>query len=220
MSLLALPACGPSIAEPNDADDPRVPDGGTPSNVESSCRAFYEASLVCYMDAGDSYGSSGGYGSSGAYGSTGSYDPGDIADYYCSMLAQYGEEYGEACLGAMEEVFACIASLDCETLLQAESFSAEPCTAVYRDANRRCPELFTACTSYGSGTGCNLEASGCLDGSSYALKCSQAGTTRSCICEKDEQEVRTITLRGAQDCYGSEFGEEAAAACGFPEGTF
>lgn len=203
-------------------DDPREPDGGDPEKIESSCRAAYTSILACYEELG--YGSSG-----GAYGSSGSYDPGDYIDEFCNNVEEYAAEYGPGCPGAFEEVFACLASLDCDeiTTWQTESDSVAPesCRAVFIDANERCPESFSPCgggaTSGGGPEGhCESSSSGCLDGNSYAFRCSPAGATQSCECERNGEVVQTVTLPGDLGCGSQEQSQEIVDACGFPPGTF
>ncbi len=215
LSLLALPACGPSVAE---VDDPREPDGGEPEKIESSCKAAYSTIYACYEELG--YGSSGGY-----YESSGSYDPGEYIDEFCNNAEEYAGTYGPGCVGAFEEVFACLASLDCSTIAawqEGEAFAPEPCEAVFLDANERCPESFPRCGSQGisSGGGCELSASSCADGSIYAVRCSEPGATQSCDCEVDGAIVQTVTLPGDLDCGSAEFSDELNDACGFPAGVF
>lgn len=217
LSLLALPACGPSVSP--EGDDPRVPDGGDPKKIESSCKAAYQSMLACYDELG--YGSSG-----GAYGSSGSYDPSEYIDEFCGNADEYASEYGPGCAGAYEEVFACIASLDCNAIVDwqedPDGFAPEPCRAVFVDANERCPESFPQCGGQGIsfGSGCELTASGCLDGNTYAVRCTEPGATQSCECERNGETVQTVTLPGELECGSQELSDEVADACGFPPGVF
>ena len=218
LSLLALPACGPSV--PPAADDPRVPDGGEPEKIESSCKASYQAMVSCYEELG--YGSSGsGYGES-----SGAYDPGVYIEAACAELEEYAAMYGPGCAGAYEEVFACLASLDCSTMLDWQSdedaFVPEPCEAVYRDASERCPEGFPQCgvQELSFGSGCEVTASSCLDGNTYGFRCSEPGVTQSCECEVNGEAQQTVMVGGGLDCGTEELFDEVADACGFPAGVF
>ncbi|MGH1342994.1 MAG: hypothetical protein ACRBN8_15635 [Nannocystales bacterium] len=218
LSLLALPACGPSVA---DVDDPRKPDGGEPENIESSCKAAYAASYACYDDLG--YGSSGG--GYGGYGSSGSYDPSEYIDEICESFGQYADAYGPGCAGAFEEVFACLASLDCSVLLarqESEASVPDPCQAVFLDANARCPDGIPLCgeRTISFAAACEVSASLCADGHSYSARCSEPGATQSCECDRNGEVVQTVTLPGELACGTPELFDELSDACGFPPGVF
>lgn len=218
ISLLALPACGPSVGV-GDGDDPREPDGGEPEKIGSSCNAAYTAIYACYEELG--YGSSG-----GGYESSGSYEPGAYIEDACNQAGADAASYGPACTGAFEEVFACIASLDCNAIAewQDDSFDFAPaaCEAVFRDASQRCPEGFPQCGTRGfsSGPRCEESASSCLDGNSYAFRCSEPGATQSCECERNGEVLQTVTLPGDLACGTQELYDELTDACGFPPGVF
>jgi len=201
-----------------DVDDPREPDGGDPEKILSSCTAAYSAMLSCYEEVGD--GSSG-----GGYESSGSYDPGEYIDELCGSTEEYVEMYGPGCAGAFEEVFACLASLDCTTILgwqESDAFAPEPCQAVFVDANERCPESFRRCASQGVsfGGGCEVTASSCLEGETYGVRCSEPGATQTCECERNGEVEQTVTVAGDLECGTSELSDELTAACGFPPGVF
>lgn len=188
--------------------------------MESSCRAAYTSFFACYEELG--YSSSG-----GAYASSGSYDPGEYIDEFCNNIEEYAGEYGPGCVGAFEEVFACLASLDCDAIVtwqNSEMSAPEPCRAVYLDASDRCPESFSPCGSMsvgGSGSGdCEGSVSGCLDGDTYGFRCSTAGVTQTCDCERNGEIVQIVTLAGDLSCGSQEQSDELVDACGFPPGVF
>ena len=216
ISLLVLPACRPSVEE---GDDPRKPDGGEPDKIESSCRAAYSALYGCYEELG--YASSG-----GASGSSGSYDRSEYVDEVCANVDEYAGADGPACAGAYEEVFACLASLDCNAISQwqgdDDSFAPEPCQAVFLDASERCPEGFGTCATYtsSSGPGCDQSAASCLDGNTYRVRCSEPGATQSCECERNGEVFQTVTVAGDLECGSEELFDELNDACGFPPGVF
>lgn len=216
-SLLALPACGSTGSGGGSLWDL---DGDSSEKIESSCLAAQELTYACYEPLG--YGSSG-----GAYGSSGSYGTDDYVEAYCAEVQRYAEAYGPGCVGAFEEVFACLASLDCATVLHwqddLDAYAPEPCRGVFRDANARCPEAFPQCTYRGyssSGSGCGRTASGCVDGTTYGAQCSESGATRSCECERNGGVQRTVTVGGDLECSSQELSDELADACGFPPGVF
>jgi hypothetical protein len=204
LSLLAVPACGPQV----DGDDPTVPDGGDPEKLGSSCRSYYGRFFACYE---------------AHY--TEDYDVDGMAERYCQEIETELLNYGPGCLAAYEEVFACLASLDCEELLggdEAESRVAQPCVDVYIDASGRCPELLSLCGVVGVGFGdemsgsCSLELAGCLDGKDYAVRCSGEGDAQTCACEVDGATAQTVMLPAANGCQGT-FIDDAIEACGFPD---
>jgi len=213
-SLLLVPACGPSVSV---EDDPTKPDGGDPEKFESSCRSFYASYLTCY----EGYG----YASSGGGYETVSYDPDEYVESICQMFEQYAAEYGTACIGAMEEVFACVSSLDCEEVFSDDSDGAgyvpEPCRAVFEDASERCPELIPQCGSYGVGgfEGCQVEVSACLDDNTYGVDCEAGGATVMCACEVNGEVTREVSVGGEFSCGEEAWADELEGACGFPAGT-
>ncbi|MCR9159513.1 MAG: hypothetical protein ACE37F_22590 [Nannocystaceae bacterium] len=214
-SLLLLPACEPAVS---DNDDPRVPDGGDPEKFEESCRDFYGSYLSCYEDAGYTY-------DTGSYDSEG-YDPAEYIEAICNSSEEYAQEYGTACVGALEEVFACMSSLDCAEVIGDDSGDAnawvpEACRAVYESAVDRCPELLSQCGTVGVGgfEGCSVEMSGCLDGNTYAVDCDEGGATQSCVCQVNGEVTAEATVSGDLECFGEGWGTELEAACGFPRGT-
>ncbi len=200
-------------------DDPREPDGGEPQKIESSCKAAYTSVYACFESSG--YGSSG-----GAYGSSGSYDPGDYIDEFCGEIEEYAGAYGPGCVGAFEEVFACLASLDCDAIsawqTEGETPAPEPCRAVFLDASERCPESFSQCGAreVGFGGGCEEAVSGCLDGNTYAFRCTVAGATQSCDCERNGEVLQTVIVAGDLECGTQELSDELTGACEFPAGVF
>lgn len=217
LSLLMVPACGPNV--PTEGDDPREPDGGNPEKLEESCRAFYDQYLGCYGD----------YASSGASyetaeGGTGDYDPTDYADELCGNAAQYAEQYGPECAGAMEEAFACLSSVECDELLDDDGAGRpDACDAVFLDASQRCPGLISQCSVLGVGNGlntCEAEASGCIDGRTYDVRCEASGATQSCTCSIDGEVTRQESIGGELECQSRQWSDEVVAACEFPPGVF
>lgn len=218
LSLLLLPACGPAV--PSSEDDPREPDGGDPDQFQSSCRKFFEGYQACY----EGYGSSGYAYETGSY-DTESYDPAEYAEAICESYEEYAAAYGRACIGAMEEVFACVSSLDCEVLYgddaDAAGFVPEPCRAVYADAASRCPEMIPQCGSYGiSGSLCDVEVSECIDGNTYGVTCDAGGAGQSCRCALNGAVTREVTIGGDFECGDEGWTDEVEDACGFPPGVF
>ncbi len=216
-SLFALPACEAAVAD----DDPQVPDGGNPSKFDDSCRSYFESVYACYADE------------SGTGGSTGEIDLDQYVETYCGELRATAEAYGEGCLGAYEEIFACIASLECAPLADDDTGGEqdtdgeetddsgfdpvpEPCHDVFRDAVERCPDGVPACTtlSFGGGSegSCNVGGSNCIDGHEYGVECMDG----SCDCLVDDAVVRSITLPSDLDCLDETWLEEARTACDFP----
>ncbi|MBV1857841.1 MAG: hypothetical protein KUG77_05465 [Nannocystaceae bacterium] len=220
LSLLVLPACEPAVSSD---DDPQTPDGGNPAKFQSSCKAFYEGYYACYEDY-DGYASSGSY-ETGSY-ETGAYEPGEYTDYVCRESEMYAAEYGTHCVGALEEIFACMSSLNCDELIGSDSDGVgvfpQACRAVIVDASERCPEMVSQCTGIGVGfDGCEIEVSGCIDGNTYGVDCDPGGAaTRSCACERNGEVTREVLLGGELECFDEGFLDEVADACGFPAGVF
>ena len=211
-AMSALPACGPGVA-----DDPRIPDGGDPNKFVQSCVAMYRSLYACYEEAYD-----------GAYGSEG---VAPSADYLRDLCREYRDDIepdeGAECLAAAEEVFACLASLDCAELSDGdfEGPVQDACIDVYRDASAQCPTMFSPCAVQGvsgGGAGCGLSVSACLDGGTYAIECTEAAPEqpRTCACQRDGVEAATVTLPEGQGCSNDAFAAWAEEACAFPEGVF
>ena len=212
--VLALPACGP---EPS--DDPTVPDGGNPDNFASACKDLYTRLGACYGESlPPQYAS-------------------EVAEYCAEYAGIIEEQFGTDCVGAMEEMYACMASLDCATLLSAEGLGlAADCEDVALEAYDLCPELIWLCSntssSGGGSTGssgevdlCELSASECLDGQTYAVSCESTpvpdGETPkplSCTCQRGGMDVMSVEIAGV--CWSDEFYKVAAEACDFPDGVF
>ncbi len=215
-SLLALPACEARVSE---QDDPTVPDGGDPSKFDQSCEAYFEAYYACYTEE------------AGPAGSTGGASPvEDYAAEYCARLRAEAEQAGADCLGAFEEVFACIGSLDCAALEESaedvDSFGGVPavCHDVYIDAVERCPEALSACSSFslegfGSTGGCSAGASACIDGHTYDVDCGE-GEPSSCECKVDDAVVKTVELPATLQCHSEDWFDAAREACEFPVRPF
>lgn len=215
VSLLALPACGSAVEEDR---DPQVPDGGDPAKFDERCRSHLRSLYACYTEA---------------YGSVDESGVPDLEEYveaYCGEQRAQIEAYGDACLGAYEEIFACVSSLDCSILVGEESeeasdsfgFVPEPCRDVYLDAAERCPEAVPACLGASIGLGgdegsCSVGGQNCLDGHEYAVECAGDGT---CTCAVDEEVVRTVTVSTDLECVSQEWLDELRARCQFPVRAF
>jgi len=211
--VLALPACGPEAS-----DDPTVPDGGDPDNFASACENVYAQLFTCYGESPPPQYLS------------------EISEY-CADYAEIIEaEYGTDCVAALEEMYSCVASLDCRSLLDGDgdAFAVE-CREVSLDAHTKCPELIGLCSSSavsdGGGAGsddqdiCELRASDCLDGHEYSVSCEsvpgqddETPESLSCTCQRSGADMMSVELAGG--CWSDEFQAAAEDACGFPDGAF
>ena len=213
-TLLAVPACEAAVDE--SSDDPTVPDGGDPERFESSCEAYFRSYYACYEDE---------------YGPVSEdVDLDAYVEMTCAELKAQAEADGPGCVGAFEEVMACIASLDCAPILSdgGDVTFPEECADVYRDAVERCPEGLSACTSGSIGAGgdpetgmegCEVEATGCIDGHVYAADCTRDdGWT--CDCKIDDESIGTATIPVEGECFSDEWRDALADACGFPIDPF
>lgn len=212
-TLLAVPACEAAVDESE--DDPRVPDGGSPERFDSSCEAYFRSYYACYEEE---------------YDTSGDVNLDAYVAMICAEIKADAESEGPGCLGAYEEVMACIASLDCASLPSdgANETFPEPCADVYRDAIERCPEGLSACTSGSVGAGgdpetgvegCEVEATGCIDGHVYAADCTRDGSW-TCDCKIDGESIGTAAIPVDGECFGDEWREALGEACGFPIDPF
>jgi hypothetical protein len=179
LSLLIGPGCVGRTAKDDD-------DGGEPPReLGDGCRAYYEAALGCYeqySDTGYTYETSGGY----------PYEPGSYCDYLETYFTEY---YGEPCARAYDDMFACLAELDCTTL---GSTFFEACPDAWERGNEACPGLFPACecSEYFSSDGmCGSECDTCLDGNRYAVECMEIASdgTSTCTCTVNGEVEQTFT---------------------------
>ncbi len=112
---------GPATADdgPATADDAPTtvetgdPDEGTTGDVPDVCQTYAQHYTECFPGSDAS-----------------------VAAQYCAMYLGYGEYYGAACIGAMEEVFACLSTVDCGAW---ESERTPICEAEYADLDAACP---------------------------------------------------------------------------------
>lgn len=212
-SLAALPAC----KDGKIADDPRTPGGGDPADFVQTCVAFYNGYIGCYQDL---YGSSGSY----SYGSTGTRE--DYAMMLCEESRDdLSEEYGQECVGVLEEIYACINSLDCEALVVGfENWPPEECRAVYVSASERCPDAVSYCATASVGleaNGCEVSAEECLDGRAYEIRCDETSPdATTCDCLIDGEVTETVALEGDEDCFDEGVLDRLGEACSFPGGVF
>ena len=99
---------GPTTVETTDPDD-----GGTTGDVPELCETYAQHYAECFPDR----------------------DAGIVAAY-CAMYFGYAEYYGAACMGAMEDVYACLSALDCAAL---QSEDTPICEAEYDAVTKACP---------------------------------------------------------------------------------
>lgn len=137
----------------------------------------------------------------------------------CMQTETYTEMYeGENCVTLVTEHMVCLSSLSCRELENNDFFDG-PCSKTYANGNAECPEAFAFCEGGGGGggpDGCELESSGCLDGNTYGVACD----AMTCTCLLNGVEGDTFASPGADACFDENFGDGAAAACGFPAGIF
>lgn len=206
LSLAALPACGPVVE-----DDARAPDGGDPKKLDASCQDAFATLYGCYSTENES-----------------GYSDDELEMYLGELCSDYAAEldpYGDVCKGAMEEVLACLATLSCDEIAQAEDGDAnlpEGCLDVYRDANQRCPEVVGFCngniSGFDGGNSCGETRSGCLDGNEYGYDCQGGDDQVSCTCSQNGTDTTTVSVDAT--CGVETFGATVGAACGFPDGVF
>lgn len=103
-------ACGPAT-EPSDGSGGGG--GGNAADVDdaiAACGAWATKQTACFEENS----TSGGY----YYGYAGNY----LSNLgYCFLYLGYAESTGPACRGAIEEQFACLATLDCDELIISET---------------------------------------------------------------------------------------------------
>jgi hypothetical protein len=112
---------GPATADdgPATADDGPTTvstgddDAGTTGAVPEICEGYAQHYAECFPEYG-----------------TG------MAAQYCASYLGYGEEYGPACTGALEDVFACLTTIDCAAW---ESERTPICEAEYAAVTTACP---------------------------------------------------------------------------------
>jgi hypothetical protein len=113
---------GPDTADdgPDTADDAPTtvettdPDGGgTTGGVPEVCETYAQHYAECFPDN----------------------DVG-LVEQYCATYFGYAEYYGAACIGAMEDVYACLSALDCAAL---QSEDTPICEAEYDAVTKACP---------------------------------------------------------------------------------
>ncbi len=130
----------------------------------------------------------------------------------CAAYEDYVAGYGEGCVEARTDYFACLSELDCKELESG-------CSKALIAGNAACPELFGFCSGSGGGGGpddCALLASDCLDGSEYRVDCDAT----TCICSVNDVPGATFPSLGVEACFDEDFGDTAVTECGFPEGIF
>jgi hypothetical protein len=99
---------GPTTVDITDSDG-----GGTTGDVPEVCDVYAQHYSECFPDR----------------------DAGLVAEY-CTMYFGYAADYGAACVGAMEDVYACLSALDCAAL---QSEDAPICEAEYDAVTTACP---------------------------------------------------------------------------------
>jgi hypothetical protein len=110
----------PTTVETTDPDG-----GGTTGDVPEVCETYAQHYAECFP--GDDAG---------------------VAAQYCATYFGYAEYYGAACIGAMEDVYACLTMLDCAAL---QSEDTPICEAEYDAVTKACP--WEDDTTGGSGSG-------------------------------------------------------------------
>ena len=82
-------------------------------------------------------------------------DDANAAAQYCATYLGYGEYYGAACTGAIEDVYACLSTIDCAAW---ESERTPICEAEYAAVTKACP--WEDDTTGGSGSESDGESDG------------------------------------------------------------
>jgi hypothetical protein len=139
----------------------------------------------------------------------------DLPAGYCDVYAGYVEAYGEDCEAAVTELWTCLSMLDCGDF--GDVIPAE-CQDTGLEAHAACPEVIPLCSSGSGGGGmgqCEVEASDCLDGHTYAVAC-MAGM---CTCTLDGAPVGSFPGDG-DACEAPGFGDDVVENCDFPPGLF
>lgn len=134
---------------------------------------------------------------------------------YCEQVAEEYASYGEACQGAIADLWACLSEADCEAF-ETDALPPE-CAEVGLEGHETCPELIPFCGVGGAGGGddeCFAESFGCLDGREYAVSCD----TETCSCTIDGDPAGSFP-GDASSCLAPGFAEDTVEHCGFPEGA-
>lgn len=143
----------------------------------------------------------------------------DPAETYCEESQKYFDGYSDDCQGALAEHWACLSTVDCETLNSDGSY--ETCRETKRAGYHACPLLFAYCeASVGSGSTspCYESREGCIDGKIYRLECAdQADGSMACECQIDGEAIEAFDVPNAS-CLGF-IGYEHLDRCGFPDGV-
>jgi hypothetical protein len=135
---------------------------------------------------------------------------------YCEMYEAYIGMYGEECVDAQADLWACLSLLECDAF--GEDAVPAECLDVALEANAACPELIPLCSSGSGGEGmgfCEVEAMDCLDGHTYTVTC----TAGICTCSIDDADVGNFA-GDEGSCFAPGFDDAVVNNCGFPAGLF
>jgi hypothetical protein len=194
LSLLMTPACTDRSVDEDGEPERKLGDG---------CRALFEHYMSCYEDVYDT-----GYASE----SGGDYDPASYCDYLQTELVQ---EYGEPCARAVDDVYACLATLDCSVL---GAGTEEACREEQERGRKSCPEVFPPCecAEFGASDGsCGLDCIACVDGNDYTIECTPVASDGTSMCTCRENGEVTEELTGVMDaCF--DVSTLARESCMFP----
>lgn len=177
LSLLIAPGCTGRTTTDDDEAQPK-------RELGEGCRAYYDAAIACYPDYDTGYT----YETSGDY----PYGPGSYCDYITNQFLDY---YGEPCARAMDDVYACLAELECGQL--GDGF-LELCGDEWKRGHTTCPEIFPSCVcseGWSSDGACSSDCGLCVDGKRYRAECTvdATGGTSTCTCYVNDVLTQTIT---------------------------
>ena len=202
LSLALLPGCVGRAQGSDDDDDNNGSGGESQRELGDGCKAAAGSYMSCYEGEYEDYETGEGY---------------DLEEYCEESLRYVSMQYGEECARAQDDLFACIAELDCEALGEEDPFAA--CASALENGHERCPALFPTCdcSQWGSSDGsCGLDCWQCMDGTTRAMTCQGdpgGSGTSTCTCVVDE--VETSTFEATDAC--SDPRALAIENCGLPE---
>ena len=143
--------------------------------------------------------------------------PEQDAEESCREEQDYFDGFSDACQAALAEYWTCLSAVDCEVLNEFFG-SSEVCLDVRRRGLERCPLLFSYCdvsTGASGASPCSEGWSGCVDGKTYDLVCTDQEDSMACECQIDGVMQSSFEVEGS--CAETGIAFDLLDRCDFPE---